>query len=68
MQAVVRLGESQDRLNSAIATALESLALQADKYDAEIATLKAEADVLRFEIAELRDYVRGGGGLHSVKV
>ena len=59
--------ESQVRLNDAVARALESLALQADRYDSELRELRAELLELREQVADAHTRIGQLNRLHSVK-
>lgn len=56
LRQVADILTSQSRMNDSVTVALTSLALQADKYDAEIAALRRRCDILE------------GRHLHSVHV
>lgn len=55
--AILAVLETQANLNDTVTRALESLALQADKYDAQITGLRDEVTLLRRELDELHSRV-----------
>lgn len=60
--------EGQMHLNTTVARALESLALQSDRYDAELAELRDEIAGLARRLDVLASIVTGGNGPHSLRV
>jgi hypothetical protein len=58
---------SMDDSFAVIATALRSLALQADRYDATLATIMADAATLKARVDELERALHDDPGRHSVK-
>ena len=51
---LMRVLDGQDRVNDGLLSALESLALQADKYDAQISGLTDSVATMQREILRLR--------------
>lgn len=64
---IVQLLVSQTTLNGSVSRALESLALQADKYDARLEELDARYDELRSLVLGLARDVDALGGKGSVR-
>lgn len=60
--------ERQSSLNTAVAKALEAVAMTADKHDAEVAELREEVAALGHLVRTMQTALNERGYLHSVRV
>jgi hypothetical protein len=67
-QRIIGALDTQVAVNKAAAKALESLALQADKYDAELAQVGEIQNRIILVLESIVDYLGLDNELHSIRV